>query len=54
MEAEIIFGALGYNYIGEGFLVLDGPICLDRVAAISKDCLIAYVECQVFINFNYI
>lgn len=45
--AERMFEALGYRNIGNGLLVLDGPICVDRVAAVSKDCLVAYVECQV-------
>lgn len=45
--AELMFKAMGYRYDGNGILFLDGPVCPDKVAAISKDCLIAYVECQV-------
>ncbi|KAJ8967321.1 hypothetical protein NQ317_003403 [Molorchus minor] len=45
--AELMFEVMGYKHYGNGVLVLDGPICPDRVAAVSKDCLIAYVECQV-------
>ncbi|KAJ8935433.1 hypothetical protein NQ314_012853 [Rhamnusium bicolor] len=45
--AEMIFEAMGYKHYGDGILLLEGPICPDRVAAVSKDCLIAYVECQI-------
>lgn len=38
---------MGYKPSGEGKLALDGPICPDIVAAVSRDCLIAYVECQL-------
>lgn len=47
VDAEVLFEALGYTNIGNGLLVLDGPVCVDRVMAVSKDCLVAYVECQV-------
>lgn len=46
-----MFEALGYRNIGNGLLIFDGPICVDRVAAVSKDCLVAYVECQVLSIF---
>ncbi|XP_018567680.1 protein tamozhennic [Anoplophora glabripennis] len=45
--AEILFEVMGYKHYTDGILELDGPLCPDRVAAISKDCLIAYVECQI-------
>lgn len=45
----MLFEALGYTNIGNGLLVLDGPVCVDRAMAVSKDCLVAYVECQVII-----
>ncbi|KAJ8949244.1 hypothetical protein NQ318_022757 [Aromia moschata] len=45
--AELMFEVMGYKHYGNGILVLEGPICPDRVAAVSKDCLIAYVECQI-------
>lgn len=48
----MMFEALGYRNIGNGLLVLDSPICVDRIAAVSKDCLVAYVECQVIITFK--
>ncbi|RZC36551.1 tamozhennic [Asbolus verrucosus] len=45
--AEIMFEAMGYKHCSNGVLVLEGPICPDTVANVSKDCLIAYVECQI-------
>lgn len=45
--AEKLFEAMGYRYYGEGLLVLEDPICPDRVTAVSRDCLIAFVECQI-------
>ncbi|XP_066249235.1 protein tamozhennic [Euwallacea similis] len=47
LGAEAIFEAMGYKNIGSGVLVLEGPICPDKVLNVSKDCLIAYVECQI-------
>lgn len=47
-----MFEALGYTNIGNGLLVLDGPVSVDRVMDVSKDCLVAYVECQVIILFS--
>ncbi|XP_057657801.1 uncharacterized protein LOC130894818 [Diorhabda carinulata] len=45
--AEKMFEAMGYKSCGEGLLILDAPVCPDRVSAISMDCIIAYVECQI-------
>ncbi|KAG5890906.1 hypothetical protein JTB14_024904 [Gonioctena quinquepunctata] len=52
IEANLIgamkmFEAMGYQQHSDQLLVLEGPICPDRVAAVSRDCLIAYVECQI-------
>ncbi|CAG9864253.1 unnamed protein product [Phyllotreta striolata] len=47
LGADKLFIDMGYRYLGEGLLVLEGPICPDRVTAVSRDCLIAYVECQI-------
>lgn len=47
MGAETLFQAMGYKNIGNGILMLDGPVCPDRVSNMSRDCLVAYVECQV-------
>ncbi|XP_050509665.1 protein tamozhennic [Diabrotica virgifera virgifera] len=45
--AEKMFEAMGYRYFGDGLLILDDPISPDRITAVSRDCLIAYVECQI-------
>ncbi|CAH1955391.1 unnamed protein product [Acanthoscelides obtectus] len=45
--AELLFEAMGYKRERDGILVLHGPICPDRVSSVSRDCLIAYVECQI-------
>lgn len=45
--AESMFEAMGYKYVGDGILILDGPVCPDRVTQVSLDSLVAYVECQV-------
>nr|XP_023025967.1 protein tamozhennic [Leptinotarsa decemlineata]XP_023025968.1 protein tamozhennic [Leptinotarsa decemlineata] len=46
--AEKLFQAMGYKLYSDRLLVLDGPICPDRVKTVSKDCLVAYVECQIW------
>lgn len=45
--AEVMFEAMGYKYYRDGILILDGPICPDRVTQVSQDSIVAYVECQV-------
>nr|CAH7714594.1 unnamed protein product [Callosobruchus chinensis] len=45
--AELLFESMGYKRDRDGIFVLSGPICPDRVSAVSRDCLIAYVECQI-------
>ncbi|CAG9766438.1 unnamed protein product [Ceutorhynchus assimilis] len=45
--AETMFGMMGYKHVGNGVLVLEGPICPDRVSNVSRDCLVAYMECQI-------
>lgn len=45
--AEVMFETMGYKHAGDGILILEGPICPDRVQSVSKDSLIAYVECQI-------
>ncbi|GBP22642.1 Protein tamozhennic [Eumeta japonica] len=44
---ETLMMAMGYRTERLGRLVLDGPACPDTVAAISRDALIAHVECKV-------
>lgn len=45
--AETMLQAMGYRPAGEGRLALDGPVCPDMAAAISRDAIIAHCECQV-------
>lgn len=50
--AVSMISAMGYkpdvgNEVAPNTYVLDGPVCPDQVAAVSRDSLIAYVECQV-------
>ncbi|XP_075981171.1 PUB and ZnF_RBZ domain-containing protein tamozhennic [Anticarsia gemmatalis] len=45
--AEILLHTMGYKSTGAGRLELDGPICPDMVAAVSRDALIAQCECQI-------
>lgn len=45
--AELLLHAMGYKPAGSGRLELDGPICPDMVAAVSRDALIAQCECQI-------
>ena len=47
-----MFEAMGYKHEGNGILVLDGPICPDRVTNVSQDSLMAYMECQVSQNLE--
>lgn len=39
--------AMGYKHTGRTTMVLDGPVDPDRVTCVSRDSLIALVECQV-------
>ncbi|OWR42303.1 Tamo [Danaus plexippus plexippus] len=45
--AESLLHILGYRPSGPGKLALDGPVCPDMAAAISRDAIIAYCECQI-------
>lgn len=38
---------MGYRDTGNGTFTLDGPVDPDRVANVSRDSLVALVECQV-------
>ena len=44
--------AMGYKYTGKTTMVLEGPIDPDRVSNVSRDSLMAFVECQVMITFQ--
>ncbi|XP_073959746.1 protein tamozhennic-like [Choristoneura fumiferana] len=45
--AETLLHAMGYKPAGAGRLALDGPVCPDMAAAISRDAIIAQCECQI-------
>ncbi|XP_067004608.2 protein tamozhennic [Anabrus simplex] len=45
--AELMLEAMGYKHIGNTTMVLDGPIDPDRVSNVSRDSLMAAVECQL-------
>lgn len=47
VNAEQMFIAMGYKKSQNEVLVLDEPICSDQVANVSRDCMIAYAECQI-------
>lgn len=47
VNAEQMFIAMGYKKSENEVLVLDEPICSDQVGNVSRDCMIAYVECQI-------
>lgn len=42
-----MFEVMGYRMEDGGVLVLEGPVCPDRVTCVSQDALFAYVECQI-------
>ncbi|XP_011493090.2 protein tamozhennic [Aedes aegypti] len=50
MGAEVLFEEMGYRTMPNQTLVLEGPICPDRVTNVSKDAITANVECQIMIN----
>ena len=45
---ERLFLLMGYASSGQQSLILDGPVELDKVTIVARDCLLAYVECQVW------
>ncbi|XP_065082785.1 protein tamozhennic isoform X2 [Ochlerotatus camptorhynchus] len=45
--AEVLFEQMGYRTMPNQTLVLEGPICPDRVTNVSKDAITANVECQI-------
>lgn len=47
VNAEEMFIAMGYKKNANEVLILDEPICQDQVANVSRDCMIAYVECNI-------
>ncbi|XP_045461626.1 protein tamozhennic isoform X2 [Harmonia axyridis] len=47
INGELLLEAMGYKSKALSTLILDEPLNLDRIISVSKDCLIAYVECQI-------
>ena len=45
--AELMFELMGYKHTGLGVLTLEGPIDPDKVSNVSRDAIVAFVECQV-------
>ena len=48
---ERLFHLMGYVSSGQQSMVLEGPVELDKVTVVARDCLLAFVECQVRIHF---
>ena len=52
---ERLFHLMGYASSGQQSLVLEGPVELDKVTVAARDCLLAFMECQVrsiFLKFD--
>ncbi|EFN81728.1 uncharacterized protein LOC105185756 [Harpegnathos saltator] len=45
--AELMFEQMGYKHTGLGVLTLEGPIDPDKVSNVSRDAIVAFVECQI-------
>ncbi|XP_034951774.1 uncharacterized protein tamo [Chelonus insularis] len=45
--AELMFELMGYKHTGLGVLTLEGPIDPDKVSYVSRDAIVAFVECQI-------
>ncbi|XP_033224310.1 uncharacterized protein LOC117177631 isoform X2 [Belonocnema kinseyi] len=45
--AEVMFELMGYKHTGLGVLSLEGPIDPDKVSFVSRDAIVAFVECQI-------
>lgn len=45
-----MFEQMGYKHTGLGILTLEGPIDPDKVSSVSRDAIVAFVECQVMLS----
>ncbi|XP_024877467.1 uncharacterized protein LOC112458216 [Temnothorax curvispinosus] len=45
--AELMFEQMGYKHTGLGVVTLEGPIDPDKVSNVSRDAIVAFVECQI-------
>lgn len=53
VNADKMFEAMGYTRTDNETLMLQGNICADQVANVSRDAMAAYVECNVLTHeFN--
>ena len=50
--AEKLFQQMGYISTGQETLELDGVVDQDRVTTVARDCVLAYVECQVSYQYK--
>ncbi len=48
--AERVFYEMGYRSTGRDSLMLDGQVDHDKITTVARDCILAYVECQVRSN----
>ncbi|XP_044003873.1 uncharacterized protein LOC122849264 isoform X1 [Aphidius gifuensis] len=46
-QAELMFYLMGYKKSEHSVLTLDGPIDPDKVSNVSRDAIVAFVECQI-------
>ena len=46
-NAERLLDCMGYKRLDHTSLVLEQPIDLDAVISVSRDAIVAFVECQV-------
>ncbi|XP_015179595.1 PREDICTED: uncharacterized protein LOC107068067 isoform X1 [Polistes dominula] len=44
---ELMFEQMGYKHAAREVLVLEGPIDPDKVTNVSRDAIVAFVECQI-------
>ncbi|XP_031787325.1 uncharacterized protein LOC100123988 isoform X2 [Nasonia vitripennis] len=45
--AELMFAHMGYSMCKSKVLTLDGPIDPDKVSSVSRDAIVAFVECKI-------
>ncbi|TRY62030.1 hypothetical protein TCAL_09093 [Tigriopus californicus] len=48
--AERLFTLMGYRATGQKSLSLEGPVEQDAVTKVARDCILAYMECQIIVS----
>jgi hypothetical protein len=48
--AEKLFQQMGYVSSGQETLELNGPVDQDQATVVARDCILAYVECQIVVS----